>query len=390
MNPQCPLWIKSFAECLLMCTNIFNHVVYEWAGETIKMIFHIDMDSFYSSVEVAADPTLKGLPVVVGSDPLQEGSRGVVSTCSYEAREFGIKSAMAISKAYRLCPEAVYLRVNMPLYKKVSNSIMELLRSYSSKFQQVSVDEAYLDVSDVVSGLDEAEKLALQIKEDVFQKEGITCSVGIGPNKSIAKVASDFQKPDGLTIVRPEDVRSFLYPLDVSRISGVGKKTSVMLGQMGIGTIGELAVYDVQELREKFGKFGLVMHQLANGVDGRKVQESGDIKSISKEDTFDKDTSDMEYLESVVDTLSEHVHASLSKKKYLFKTVTIKVRFEDFTTYTRAKTLAAHSDDIVTIKKTAKMLLQEFNGKNKLRLLGVGVTKLDKLDERQTRLSDFF
>ncbi|NPE29198.1 DNA polymerase IV [Methanococcoides sp. SA1] len=360
------------------------------AGETINMIFHIDMDSFYSSVEVAADPKLKGLPVVVGSDPLQGDGRGVVSTCSYEAREFGLKSAMAISKAYRLCPEAVYLRVNMPLYKKVSNSIMELLRSYSSKFQQVSVDEAYLDVSDIVSGLDEAEKLAMQIKEDVFQKEGITCSVGIGPNKSIAKIASDLQKPDGLTIVSPEDVRSFLYPLDVSRISGVGRKTGVMLGQMGIRTIGELAIYNVQELREKFGKFGLVMHQLANGVDGRNVQESGEIKSISKEDTFDKDTSDVEYLESVVDTLSEHVHASLSKKKYLFKTVTIKVRLEDFTTYTRAKTLAAHSDDLVTIRKTAKGLLQEFNGKNKLRLLGVGVTKLDKLDERQTRLSDFF
>ncbi|UGV41845.1 DNA polymerase IV [Methanococcoides orientis] len=353
------------------------------------MIFHVDMDSFYSSVEVAVDTNLKGLPVVVGSDPMNGEGRGVVSTCSYEAREYGIHSAMPISKAYRLCPNAVYLRVNMPLYKKVSANIMDILRSYSSKFQQVSVDEAYLDVTDLVSDFDAAADLALKIKEEVHLKEGITCSIGVAPNKSIAKIASDYQKPDGLTVVRPDDVGSFLFPLDVSRISGVGKKTSSLLNGIGIRTIGDLAGYDVQALRERFGKFGLVMHQLANGLDDRSVMERGDVKSISKEDTFDRDTSDMDLVENVIDTLSENVHTSLLKKKYLFKTVTIKVRLEDFTTYTRAKTLGAYSNDLSAIKRTSKVLLQEFRGRGKLRLVGVGVTKLDKMDEKQTRLTDF-
>ncbi|WP_256369422.1 DNA polymerase IV [Methanococcoides sp. AM1] len=358
--------------------------------KNINIIFHVDMDSFYSSVETAVDTKLKGLPVVVGSDPMNGEGRGVVSTCSYEARKYGIHSAMPISKAYRLCPNAVYLRVNMPLYKRVSASIMDILRSYSSKFQQVSVDEAYLDVSDLVSDFDTASDLALKIKEEVHLKEGITCSIGVAPNKSIAKIASDYQKPDGLTLVRPEDVRSFLFPLDVSRISGVGKKTSSLLNDIGIRTIGDLAGYDVQALRERFGKFGLVMHQLANGVDDRSVIRKGDVKSISKEDTFDRDTSDMDLVENVIDALSENVHASLLKKKYLFKTVTIKVRLEDFTTYTRAKTLSAYSSDLSAIQRTSKMLLQEFRGRGKLRLVGVGVTKLDKMDEKQTRLTDFF
>ncbi|WP_440952467.1 DNA polymerase IV [Methanococcoides sp. FTZ1] len=359
-------------------------------GENIRIIFHVDMDSFYSSVEVAANPSLKGLPVVVGSDPIKGEGRGVVSTCSYEARKYGIHSAMAISKAYRLCPDAVYLRVNMPLYKKVSSNIMEILKGYSSKFQQVSVDEAYLDVSDLVQDYDEAENLALRIKEEVTLREGITCSIGVAPNKSIAKIASDYRKPDGLTVVLPGEVERFLYPLDVSRISGVGKKTSIILNEMGIRTIGDLAVYDVQVLRERFGKFGLVMHQLANGIDGRTVMERGDVKSISKEDTFDRDTSDMVYVEGVIDVLSENVHGSLLKKKYLFKTVTIKVRLEDFTTYTRARTLGAYSSDLSAIKRTAKALLQEFRGRGRLRLVGVGVTKLEKMDEKQSRLSDFF
>lgn len=347
------------------------------------------MDSFYSSVEVAADTKLKGLPVVVGSDPMKGEGRGVVSTCSYEARKYGIHSAMPISKAYRLCPDAVYLRVNMPLYKKVSGQIMDILRTYSSKFQQVSVDEAYLDVTDVVPDFDAAADLALKIKEEIRLKEGITCSIGVAPNKSIAKIASDYRKPDGLTVVRPEDVRSFLFPLEVSRISGVGKKTSSILNGIGIRTIGDLAVCDVQVLRERFGKFGLVMHQLANGIDDRIVMERGDVKSISKEDTFDRDTSDMDFVENMIDSLSENVHSSLLKKKYLFKTVTIKVRLEDFTTYTRAKTLGAYSSDLSAIKRTANMLLQEFRGRGRLRLVGVGVTKLEKMDEKQTRLTDF-
>lgn len=347
------------------------------------------MDSFYSSVEVRENPQLKGQPVVVGSDPKNGTGRGVVSTCSYEAREFGIRSGMPISKAYKLCPDAVYLRVNMGLYKEVSKQIMMILREFADRFQQVSVDEAYLDVSTRVGNYDVAAGLAQNIKDEMFLREGITCSIGVAPNKLVAKIASDFQKPDGVTIVKTGDVVEFLTPLPASTIPGIGKKTADILKSMDIGTIWDLAACDVQLLIERFGKFGLKMHQMARGIDNGEVQERGDVKSISKEDTFDEDTDDPYIIEQVLDSLSEGVHASLMKNKFLFKTITLKVRFEDFSTYTRARSLRVYSTDLETIKITAKDLMREFMGKRRFRLLGVGVSNFEKVDERQKLITDF-
>lgn len=354
--------------------------------------FHVDMDSFYSSVEVRENPVLKGFPVIVGSDPKEGTGRGVVSTCSYEAREYGVGSAMPISKAYKLCPHAVFLPVNMKLYKQVSSRVMEIIKKSSDKFEQVSVDEAYLDISGTTDNYDEAVQRALWIKNEIYQQEKLTCSIGIAPNKTIAKIASDFNKPDGLTVVKPEEVEHFLSPLPVSKIPGVGKKTNDTLDKLGIKTIGDLKNFDVQILIGKFGKSGLRMYQLAKGIDHREVEEQTEVKSISKEDTFDEDIADPLLAEEIIDILGEEVHSSLKKKKYLFKTVTLKVRLDDFTTFTRSKTFATYRSEADIIKKGCKELMNQFirsNGNCRFRLLGVEVSKLFKIKDSQTMLSDF-
>ena len=357
--------------------------------EQTRITLHIDMDSFYSSVETREAPELKGKAVIVGSDPKNGNGRGVVSTCSYEARKYGIHSAMPISKAYKLCPDAVYLPVNMELYKSTSLRIMEILRKYSLRFQQVSVDEAYIELGRDITDYDKAIDMAKMIKENILLLEGLTCSVGIAPNKVIAKIASDLNKPDSLTVVRPEEVRQFLDPLPISKIPGIGKKTAPLLREMGLETVGHLAAYDVQLLIARFGKFGLIMHRMANGIDQREVEESEGVRSISKEDTFDEDIDDPETIKTVFYALSEKVHASLLKKRYRFRTITIRVRYSNFSTYTRSKTLSCASTDLYVIRREALHLMKGFIGTGKFRLLGVGVSNLEKIDERQTLITDF-
>lgn len=354
-----------------------------------QIVFHADMDSFFASVEVRERPELKRLPVIVGSDPKEGSGRGVVSTCSYEARKYGIHSAMPISQAYRRCPGAIFLPVNMKLYADVSAKVMELLKGFADSFQQVSVDEAYLVPGPEVRNFEEAALYALRIKDEVQKQEGITCSVGVGPNKLIAKIASGFQKPDGLTVVRPGDVREFLFPLPVSKIPGIGEKTADTLKSMGLTRVEELANCDEQLLSGKFGKMGLRMKQLANGLDFGEVREKESVKSISRHGTFAEDTNDPVKITGSLDLLVESVHSSLLKQHFLFKTVTLTVRFEDFSTYTRSKTISIWTSDVFVIKRTAMQLLLEFIGSRKLRLVGIGVTKLRERDEKQTLIIDF-
>jgi DNA polymerase IV (DinB-like DNA polymerase) len=354
-----------------------------------RIVLHVDMDSFYASVEVRERPELQGLPVVVGSDPKGGSGRGVVSTCSYEARKYGIHSAMPISRAYRLCPDAVFLPVNMKLYAGVSAGVMEILNRFANRFQKVSVDEAYLVPGPEVRNFEEAALCALRIKDEVQRQEGITCSVGVGPNKLIAKIASGFQKPDGLTVVRPEDARDFLFPLQVSNIPGIGEKTTETLKELGIYRVAELANCDIQLLSERFGKMGFRMKQMANGLDFEEVREREGVKSISRHGTFEEDTNDPVKITGSLEMLAESVYDSLMKHSFLFKTVTLIVRFEDFSTYTRSKTVPIWTSDIFVIKRTAMQLLSEFIGKQKLRLVGIGVTKLRERDERQMLITDF-
>jgi DNA polymerase IV (DinB-like DNA polymerase) len=369
----------------------------------MRAILHVDMDSFFSAVEMREKPELKGKPVIVGGRiqpkvELETGAgedkrriRGVVSTCSYEAREFGVHSAMPLSQAYQLCPDAIFLPVNMALYKAASKQVMRILRSFADKFEQVSIDEAYLDISSRVHDWQETRTYAQQIKREIADKAGLSCSIGIAPNKVVAKIASDFEKPDGLTVVESGDVATFLAPLPVQKIPGVGPKTAATLKQMGIATIHELAMRDVQELVARFGKYGWRLHQVAHGIDEHEVEEKWERKSLSRETTLEEHTSDPKVLNRCIDALAERVHEHLVREEFGFKTVAIKVKFDDFSVYTRAKTFRALHSDLATIAKTAKELLKEFigerAGEKQIRLVGVRVSTLGVLDTKQRRLA---
>jgi len=344
-----------------------------------RIIFHIDMDSFYASVEIQRNPSLKGKPVIVGADPKAGTGRGVVSTCSYEARRYGLRSGMPISKAYRLCPNGVYLPVNMPLYEKISDKIEQILKRYADKIERVGIDEAFIDVTEKVKEYVSAKELALKVKDAIYIQEGLTCSVGIAPNKSVAKLASDFRKPDGLTIVEPRQVREFLDPLPVTKIIGVGEKTYSVLKRFGQETIGQVSRYPKEDLAQIFGKFGIYLWEVANGIDDSEVQETGEPKSFSLEHTFEKDTDDQNLVFETLRSQAENLYRQLTEMQYQYRTVTVKIRFEDFQTFTRSRSLPSHTHDKEAITATVKILLKEFeNDPRKIRLIGLKVSDLRK------------
>jgi DNA polymerase IV (DinB-like DNA polymerase) len=269
-----------------------------------RTILHLDMDHFYTAVETRENPELKGKPVVVGADPKGGQGRGVVATSNYEARKSGVRSGMPISRAWKLCPEAVYLPPNFPLYIHVSGEIMGIARRYADKFEQWGIDEAFLDVSSRVKDYAEAEAIARQLKQEIKEKEKLTCSIGVGPNKLVAKIASDYQKPDGLTIVKVEDVEKFLSPLPVRKLLWVGRKTEERLKTLGVNTIGDLAHFDPAVLTEMFCVAGTQMFLMAHGIDRGEVEERGEVKSISHESTFEEDVGDVSMVLETLDALA--------------------------------------------------------------------------------------
>jgi DNA polymerase IV (archaeal DinB-like DNA polymerase) len=353
--------------------------------EKKRFIFHLDMDHFYTAVETRENPAIKGKPVVVGSDPKEGKGRGVVSTSNYEARAVGVRSGMPISQAYRLCPNAVYLPPNFPLYIKVSDEIMAIARCYTGKFEPWGIDEAFLDVTDKVTDWAEAEALARQIKQEINDKEHLTASIGVGPNKLIAKVASDFQKPDGLTVVKEEDAEKFLEPLAVRKLLWVGRKTEAKLKSLGINTIGDLARYDPTALCSLFGVMGMQMHLMARGLDRSEVEERVGVKSVSHETTFDEDTSHQTLILQALDALCVDVQKETTDQKLLFKTVTVKVRYQGFETHTKAKTLPRLTNRVEDLRKTAiELLLPYLEADRKIRLIGVRVSSLVSCEKQKT------
>ena len=348
------------------------------------------MDAFYSSVEQRENPDLRGKPVIVGADPKAGKGRGVVAGCSYEARSFGVHSAQPISVTYRLCPTGVYLRPNFPLYEQVSEQVMQLLRQFTDKLEQMSIDEAFMDITEKVRGFEEAAALAANVKQEVKMKAQLTCSIGVAPNKSIAKIASDFKKPDGLTLVPQEKVGEFLAPLPAGKISGVGKKSQEVLGKMGIKTIGDLAATHPSKLTEAFGKYGTRIWQVANGRDDEEVVTTYSIKSISSETTFEEDVADKGKVMEAFASLIDDVHSRVVSQNVLFRTVGIKVRLEDFTTLTRAATHSRHTSEKATMEEYVKKLFNEFETMpKKIRLVGVRVANLMKLDAGQETILSF-
>ena len=338
---------------------------------------HVDLDAFFPSVEVREHPELKGKPVVVGADPKEGKGRGVVSSASYEARKFGIRSALPISRAWRLCPDCVYLRPHFDLYIPASNSVMKILRSHADKFEQGGIDEAYLDISGQVKDFEEAREFAKRLMEEVLEKEKLTCSIGVAPNKMVAKIASDFKKPYGLTVVKEDDVKGFLLPLKVRKIPGVGPKTERSLKELGIETVADLASMKPEMLTRLFGVWGARLHEFANGIDNSEVIEEYEAKSIGRDTTFEKDVDDAEQIFQVLDGLADEVHEDVIAIGYKFKTITVRVRYQHFDTYTRSKSLLFPTNDLDILKNNAKRLMAPFlRGNKKIRLIGVRVSNL--------------
>ncbi len=361
-----------------------------------RVIVHVDMDAFFAAVEQLLRPELRGKPVIVGADPKGGKGRGVVSTASYEARVFGVHSAMPISEAYRLCPQGIYIPPNGKLYSQYSRKVFEILNHFSPQIQPVSIDEAFLDVTGSVHLFGSIQKLGEEIKRRVHAGTGLTASVGIAPSKSVAKIASDMQKPDGLTIIAPENVQEFLDPLPASKLWGVGKKSMETLLRMGIRTVRDLREYPLEVLEQKFGVMGEHLFRMARGIDEREVHEEEEIKSVSHETTFEVDQTDRELLLSTLLALAEKVGSRLRKYGLRGKTVQLKLRFQDFSTFTRHKTLSHYTnltDEIFTVSKSLfeqfdKTGVKETDPPRPVRLIGVGLSQLVSEKGMQTSFWD--
>ncbi|MDD5428950.1 MAG: DNA polymerase IV [Candidatus Omnitrophica bacterium] len=337
-----------------------------------RCIVHVDMDAFFAAIEERDRPELRGKPIVVGADPALGTGRGVVSTCSYEARKYGIHSAMPISTAYKKCPNAVFLPVDIAKYSKVSDEIQEIFYSFSPDIEPVSIDEAFLDITGSYHLFGSPIETCRLIKDKIKKATGLTASIGLAPTKMAAKIASDIDKPDGLVEVTEESLLDFLRPLEVRRIWGLGKKCGEELERLGIRTIGELAATDPKRLAGIFGKNGLEFWRLANGIDERPVVCDSEAKSISNEMTFDADTIESQKIECALMTLCEKVSRRLRAAGLKCRTITLKIRLADFSTFTRAVTLPSATNFIDILYKTITALYKNFDLRGKkVRLLGV-------------------
>lgn len=352
-----------------------------------RVILHVDMDAFFASIEQRDHPELKGKPVIVGADPKGGKGRGVVSACSYEARKYGIHSAMPISYAYFRCPHAHFLPVDMKRYQEVSKRIMRILKRFTPAVEPVSIDEAFLDVTGSIRLFGSGMRIAFLIKEAIRKEEGLTASIGVAPNKLIAKIASSVSKPDGLLEVKPEKVKEFLAPLSIARLYGVGMKLEAKLLRMGIERVGELAKLSEEELTSLFGEMGRKLWEMAQGIDHSPVLPPGKPKSISHEVTFEEDISQKELIEKELLLIAERLARRLRRRGFQGRTITLKFRFPDFTTLTRSKTLSYPLDSAEEIYKEAKCLLS-FIKKRRLtaRLIGIGISKLEPREKRQLPL----
>jgi DNA polymerase IV (DinB-like DNA polymerase) len=355
-----------------------------------RIIGHIDMDAFFAAVEEKDHPWMKGKPIAVGSDPLEGRGRGVVSTANYKAREYGIRSATPISVAWRLSEQAVkngnplvvFAQPNFVRYRKESEQVMEIVGKYSKVIQQASIDEAYFDLCDTGS-FEKALQIAKKIQKEILEKQKLSASIGIGPNKLIAKIASDFQKPYGITIVTEKEVEKFLEPMSLRKIPGIGPKTQELLREKGAETIRDLKRYKREELEKMLGKWGLDIFEKIRGRDSAPLVTEWEAKSIGEQETFLEDSLEINFLMERVKMLCESVHERFRQGNFTsFKTVVVTVRFSDFETKSRSHTLKEKADKERAIEFEAlKSLLPFFVGKEnprrkKIRLLGVRIENL--------------
>ncbi len=347
------------------------------------MIVHVDMDAFFASVEQMDNPALRGRPVMVGG-----GDRGVVATASYEARRFGVHSAMPAGQARRLCPQGVFVRPRFDRYKELSGKVMEVLRAHSPLVEQASIDEAYLDAEGLERVYGSLPALVCSLRCAIRTATGgLTCSVGVAPVKFLAKICSDVNKPDGVFILETGDVEAFLATLPVRKIPGVGPRMAEALGKFGIRFASDMRRYSPDFFRTRFGRPGLVLLERAMGRDPRRVEPVREAKSESAEETLAKDTRDLEQLRRILLAHAEKVGRRLRSQKLQGRTVTLKVKYADFTQITRSKTLDAPVASTQGIYGVARELLEAVSLKRAVRLLGVGVSNFGAPRERLTLLS---
>ncbi len=338
-----------------------------------RLIAHVDMDAFYASIEIRDDPSLAGQPVVVGGSA--EG-RGVVSAASYEARTYGIHSAMPMAEALRRCPHLVRISGHFGKYEEASRQIMEIFRSYSPKVEPLSLDEAFLDLTGTERLFGSPRQIGQSIKAAILSRTHLTASVGLAPVKFVAKIASDYEKPDGLTIVRPDELTSFLHGLDIARLWGVGPRSQEALHTMGIQTVGDLAAQDRTMLTARFGAHGEHLYRLAHGQDAREVVPDWEAKSYSHEHTFGRDQDDPEVLEGMLLDEATRVSRRLRRDGVAGRIVQIKLRYGDFSTFTRRTTLSVPTADSQEIYRAARHLFHKNWTRRPIRLIGVGVSAI--------------
>lgn len=333
-----------------------------------RTILHLDMDAFYAAIEVRRNPELAGKPLVVGGrgDPTR---RGVVATCSYEARRFGVHSGMPLRTAHRLCPDAVFLPVDMATYRAVSKQMKAVLLGVSNAVEGIGLDEAFVDLTETRR---DPVEVARELKRDIFEATGLTCSVGIAVNKLLAKIASDLEKPDGLTVIGPGDLEARIWPLAARKIWGIGPRTGERLAELGIETIGELAEIPEGELIDLFGESaGRRLFRTSHGIDERPVVAKRTPKSMGHETTFQADVSDVGEMEAAIRALAARVHDELETRGFLAANVTVKVRFADFETLSRQVSLPRPTKDPETLEWAALACFRKVGALRAVRLLGV-------------------
>jgi DNA polymerase-4 len=360
----------------------------------IRRIVHVDMDAFYASVEQVDSPDLRGLPVIIGAS-----HRGVVSAASYEARKFGVRSAMPVFKARHLCPDGIFLPVRMARYREVSCLVMEELSRISPVFEQVSIDEAFIDATGTEALHGTSENLALKIKISILRRTSLTCSVGVAPNKFLAKISSDINKPDGMTILEDKDLPRFLDALPVEKIPGIGAKSAARIHEFGVRVASDVLKYPLAFWTAKLGKMGVILFERAQGIDSSPVVSHSKPKSCSAEDTFPEDTESIAEIEKWLLAQAESVGRSLRQASLRGRTVTLKIKTADFRLMTRSQTLSEPTDCTQVIFDAARKLFSELRPSRKVRLAGVGVSNFamqfrqsklypDKICEKQTRIDD--
>jgi nucleotidyltransferase/DNA polymerase involved in DNA repair len=348
----------------------------------MRVIFHIDMDAFFASVEQVDHPEYAGKPLVVGADPKGGRGRGVVSTASYEARKFGIHSAMPVSKAYQLCPDAVFVKPRMERYSEISDGVFSIFGRYTPLVEEIGIDEGFLDCTGSIRLFGPPVEIAKKIQEDIRRTYGLTASIGIASNKSVAKIASDLHKPNGITVCEEGKEREFLAPLAAEKLWGVGKVTLEKLRAVGIRKIGDLVNLGEKTIVSMFGKHGRDLWLLAQGIDMRPVIPlPAERKSVSEEHTFDIDTRDEEAILAVITRMSDVISSRVRALGLRGRTISMKIRLTGFETYTRQATMPWMFDDMATLKREALKLFRNFDrGEKAVRLIGIGMTGFSRED----------